>query len=521
MILSKSLSLLFSSVTVNRGDRVTVYSIKPAIRLLYASSVSFLFACAPAENEGPVNLVTATPKSPPYISSKAVSTDCGVVFASPPPPGFADVPGKELTEMPEALAKRQAVGADRPLAETDIERVSSGYVLIEPGYRKPAYLVNNDKEVVASFENDYFSFTQLQADGSRLASGNLYSDYFMDGGGNRGCLEEYAADGSLSWRLRLETDDYIHHHDAVKLSNGNVMAIVWERITTDQAIALGRNPEHVAEDGHFWFDGIIEVNPETAEIVWEWSMRHHLVQNFDPGQRNYGVVAENPGKLDINTFELNRDGSVNADWTHVNALDYNEELDQIIFSSNYLSEVYIIDHSTTAFEAQGAAGDFLYRWGNPENYDRGSAEDRRLFNQHDVQWISDGLPGAGNIMIFNNGDPKIRPHSSVVEFATPLSDDGNYALAEGSAYGPAELVWEYAPTDEEIFFSWFVSGAQRLANGNTLVDHGASARVREVTADGEIVWEYAYDDGAEGPHMLFRANRYPVDHPGVRAIIEQ
>ena len=71
------------------------------------------------------------------------------------------------------------------------------------------------------------------------------------------------------------------------------------------------------------------------------------MQDFDPGQRNYGVVAENPGKLDINTIEFDRDGSVGADWTHVNALDYNEELDQIIFSSNYLSEVYIIDHSTT------------------------------------------------------------------------------------------------------------------------------------------------------------------------------
>ena len=62
---------------------------------------------------------------------------------------------------------------------------------------------------------------------------------------------------------------------------------------------------------------------------------------------------------------------------------------------------------------------------------------------------------------------------------------------------------------------------QRLANGNTLVNHGANGRVREVTTDGEIVWEYAYDDGAEGPHMLFRANRYPADHPGVQAIIKQ
>lgn len=418
------------------------------------------------------------------------------------------------------LASWQAVGAGRPIAETDAERVSPGYVLIEPGYRKPAYLINNDKEVVASFENDYFSFTQLQADGSRLASSNLYSDVFQDGGGNRGCVEEYAADGSLNWRIRLATDDYIHHHDVVKLENGNVLALVWERVSVEQAVWLGRNPDHVAENGNFWFDGIVEVNPITAEIVWEWSMRHHLIQDFDAGKPNYGVVADHPELLDINAIHFNRDGGVEDDWTHVNALDYNSNLDQIIFSSNYLSEVYVIDHSTTPYEAQRSGGDFLYRWGNAENYDRGTAEDRMLFNQHDVQWIKAGLPGAGNIMIFNNGDGKLRPHTSVVEFSTPVNDDGSYALDAGGAYGPKDLAWEYAPTDEDIFFSWFISGTQRLANGNTLVNHGASARVREVTPGGEIVWEYAYDDGAEGPHMLFRANRFPADHPAVAAIIE-
>ena len=494
--------------------------IRPAARALLGATITTLFACAPATQDDPA-AAAPEPKAPLFVSNKLVSTDCGVSMTSPPPPGFADVPNAEIKEMPGALAKWQAVGGDRPLAETDAALVSPGYVLIELGYRKPAYLVNNDKEVVATFENDYFSFTQLLADGSRLASSNLFSDVFMDGGGNRGCLEEYAADGSLNWRLRLETDDYIHHHDAVKLDNGNVLAIVWEKISATQAIALGRNPEHVSENGNFWFDGIIEVNPLTAEIVWEWSMRNHIVQDFAAGKPNYGTVADNPGKLDINAVQLNRDGAVDDDWTHVNALDYNAELDQIIFSSNYLSEVFVIDHATTPFEAQGRAGDFLYRWGNPENYDRGTAEDRRLFNQHDVQWIRAGLPGAGNLMIFNNGDGKLRPHSSVVEFSTPLREDGTYALDGDTAYGPVDMAWEYAPTDEDIFFSWFISGTQRLANGNTLVNHGAKARVREVTPEGKIVWEYAYDDGAKGPHMLFRANRYAADHPGVLAIINQ
>jgi len=493
-----------------------------AARGLLVATVSGICACTPAADDAAIEPASTVAQSttPLYVSNKQVSTDCGVVATAPPPSGFADRPNAKIVEMPPRLAKWQAVGAERPIPETDAERVSSGYVLIEPAYRKPAYLINNDKEVVASFENDYFSFTQLQEDGSRLASSDMYSDVFKDGGGNRGCLEEYNADGSLNWRLRLATDNYIHHHDAVKLPNGNILAIVWERVSAEQAVWLGRNPDHVAENGNFWFDGIVEVNPMTAEIVWEWSMRHHLIQDFDAGKPNYGVVADHPELLDINAIRFNRDGGVSDDWTHVNALDYNPARDEIIFSSNYLSEVYVIDHGTTPYEAQGNGGDFLFRWGNPEHYDRGTAEDRTLFNQHDVQWIKPGLPGAGNVLIFNNGDGELRPHTSVVEFSTPMNADGSYALEGGAAYGPMDLIWEYAPTDEDIFFSWFLSGAQRLANGNTLVNHGADARVREVTPDGEIVWEYAYDDGAEGPHMLFRANRYPPDHPAVLAIIE-
>ena len=496
--------------------------------MLLALAACFV-ACTPPPNQSAAteNAIASPAPAPLFVSRKQVSTDCGVDAIADPPPGFVRRPYAEVAEMPKRVVNWQAIGAERPIAETDPERVSPGYVLIEPGFRKPMFLVNNEKEIVAIVENDYFSYTQFLPDGSRLASSNMYSEVFRKGGGHRGCVEEYGADGSLNWRLALATDNYIHHHDVYKLENGNVLAVVWERVPADLAVQLGRNPEHVAENGDFWFDGIVEVNPSTAEIVWEWSARHHLIQDFDRGKANYGVVADHPERLDINTIRFNRDGGVGVDWTHVNALDYNAELDQIIFSSNYMSEVYIIDHSTTPFESQGHSGgrygkggDFLYRWGNPERYDRGTEDDRTLFNQHDVQWINAGLPGAGNILVFNNGDGQLRPHTTVVEFAPSTNADGSYVLNGEEPYGPTELVWEYAPTDEEIFFSWFISGAQRLPNGNTLVNHGPKARVREVTPDGEIVWEYAYDDGAEAPHMLFRAIRYPADHPAVIAIME-
>ena len=318
--------------------------------------------------------------------------------------------------------------------------------------------------------------------------------------------------------MALATDDYIHHHDLEKLPNGNVLAVTWERITAKQAIAMGRNPEHVPEDTGLWIDGMVEINPLTAEIVWEWSLMHHLIQDFDSDQANYGVVADNPGKLDINAIRFEPDGHAATDWTHVNALDYNADLDQIVFSSNHLHEVYVIDHSTTPYESQGDGGDFLYRWGNPKNYQQGDDDSMQLFAQHDVHWIDDDLPGAGNIMIFNNGRAPERPYTTVIEFTPDMNADGSYNLGADGAYGPTELVWEYVPKEGEEFFSAFISGAQRLPNGNTLVNQGIGAKVREVTPEGEIVWEYQYDDGAEGPHALFRAYRYPADHPGIIAL---
>ena len=523
----------------NKGEimilgKVILSRLKAAASVLSATMIIGVSACVPAPDNSAEMVAAASvvsePAAPLYISSKHASTDCGVEATPAPFPGFADRPNAKLGRIPPPMIGYLAIGADRPMVETDKDRVSPGYVLIEPAQRMPAYLVNNDKEVVASFENDYFSFTQLLPDGGRFASSSSYDETFAERGGQRGCIEEYGTDGSLTWRVRLASEDYIHHHDAVQLDNGNVLALVWERVSTDFVVALGRNPEHVAEDGEFWFEGVVEVNPITAEIVWEWSSRHHLIQDFDAGKPNYGVVADHPELLDINVIYLNADGSVNSDWIHFNAIDYNAELDQIVMSSPDLNEIYVIDHSVNPYEAQGnvggrygKGGDYLYRWGNPQNYGRGTPEDRRLYNQHDVHWIDPGLSGAGNLIIFNNGDGRVRPYSTVIEFTPEMNPDGSYALNEGEAYGLEKMVWEYDPDPEtdERFFSFFISSAQRLPNGNTLIAQGAGAKVREVTAQGEIVWEYAYKDETDAPHMLFRAYRFPADHPAVVGILEQ
>ena len=66
-------------------------------------------------------------------------------------------------------------------------------------------------------------------------------------------------------------------------------------------------------------------------------------------------------------------------------------LDQIVLSNHNLSEIWIIDHSTTTLEAashsggnSGKGGDLLYRWGNPQAYDQGTGADQLLNHQQHV-----------------------------------------------------------------------------------------------------------------------------------------
>ncbi|MFT5500876.1 MAG: hypothetical protein ACI88G_001009 [Woeseiaceae bacterium] len=518
---------------INKKKGMTMrYYVSIAGRVVLSIICLFaIVACTPAPQDNDTSSVAETspePLQPYYRSAKTISSSCDVEYWAGGPPGFAEMEGVPLKDMPPPMATNMEVGAGREMIPTDAARVAPGYTLVEPGKSKTSLLIDNDHEVVATFTYDYSpGLTEILPNGNRFVIFNSWGGRFKPGGGFLGCMEEYSVDGQLLWRIGMAFDNYINHHDVARMANGNILALVWENESVDHAISQGRDPDVVAEDGDFWYDGVIEVNPYTAEIVWEWSTRNHLIQEFDESKANFGVVAEHPELLNINLYdETEEPEDIGADWIHTNSIDYNEELDQILISSNYLSEVWVIDHSTSAFEAaghtggrHGKGGDFIYRWGNPANYNRGTEEDRQIFHQHDVQWIKAGLFGAGNILLFNNGNSKLRPYSTVVEFTPAMNADGTYSLESGSAYGPQAVQWEYDPQPPERFFSFFISGAQRLPNGNTLVNQGAGAKIREVTPDGEIVWEFRQTDYGEVPDMLFRANKYPPDHPGIAKIL--
>jgi hypothetical protein len=219
----------------------------------------------------------------------------------------------------------------------------------------------------------------------------------------------------------------------------------------------------------------------------------------------------------------------NEDWLHLNSIDYNAEFDQIILSSHSFSEVWIIDHSTNTVQAashSGGAfnkgGDLLFRWGNPQTYDQGTAANQLLFKQHDAHWISDSLIDGGMIMVFNNQAGSPSNYSEVNIINPPVNAGGNYTYS-GSAYAPTSFHWSYQAPTATDFYSSNISGAQRLPNGNTLICDGPAGTFFEVDYAGNSVWEYISPVSQSGittqgspvsQNNVFRSYRYPLNYSG-------
>jgi len=194
---------------------------------------------------------------------------------------------------------------------------------------------------------------------------------------------------------------------------------------------------------------------------------------------------------------------------HANAVHYNAQYDQVILSCRRSSEFYVIDHSTTTEEASSSSGgqynkggDILYRWGNPQNYGRGSENDQQITHQHGVNWVPQGYPGEGNILIFNNGSGE----SSVLEIVLPYLENGDYMISENDAFEPTEPSWTYSGNGNS-FFSDMQSGVFRLPNGNTLITVADDAHIFEVNQEGEIEWDFQSGGG-----NIARAKKYGIDY---------
>lgn len=367
------------------------------------------------------------------------------------------------------------------------------------------------------------------------------------------------------------TNTYAPHHDFIqiynpKLGTNTVLFIANKSVTSNMCIAAGCDPANGSRYNIAQIDAIVEVDMST-NIVWEWSFYDHLIQDFDAGKSNYvgagKTIADYPGRLNANIPGL----PVQGDWLHCNSIEYNSNLDQIVINS-VRGECYVIDHGKTFVPGNLAAslalatstnGDFVYRFGDPARYNQGTAPyiyvngdwtqsttgTKQMGGSHHASWIPNGFPGAGNLLIFNNAqnlrehtqqsyaleiNPYLNASSNNVGTYVNPPDAGYFTWSPGNNTDKTprmlsrQQVWFWYSKASHGMFNTIGGGAQRLSNGNTLICSDEQGHLIEVTAAGDIVWEYInpmttvgitkfMNDSWPMFSSLFRAYRYTTNDP--------
>lgn len=409
----------------------------------------------------------------------------------------------------------------------------NGYLLMSPLNSKNTYLIDKCGREINRWVSNYNPgvCVKMLNDGGILRTGTTQKNWFGQGIG--GILERFDWDGNLTWSWKLLDSMEALHHDVTVMENGNILAVVWERVSQSGLSDAGRNPAKLPPS--LWSERIIEIKPigkDSADIVWEWHAMDHIIQNYDSKKPNYGTPSQYPQRFDIN-FVIGANNG--ADWFHINSIDYNPELDQIVVSAHTLGEIYVIDHSTNTVQAaghtggkQGKGGDVLYRWGNPYAYGLGNATNQALFKQHHAHWIPKGYANAGMIMVFNNGNGRTGGNYSSVELLqTPVDTlTGAYSRTSGQRFTPFNSYIAYqANPDPYAFYADFISGAYSLKNGHIMVTDGPKGRAFEIDETQNILWEYINPVNGSGPmtqgvkptlNPVFRYEFVPDDFAGFK-----
>jgi len=393
-----------------------------------------------------------------------------------------------------------------------------GYALYNPQNNGTAYLIDGDGEIAHTWSsNRSCNYTVQIKDNGNIVRGTVYSNNTLTGAAIGGLIEELDADGNVVWEYIHSTADYCQHHD-ITLIGDNVLITAWNVKSTSELQQAGAS----SYSSEKWPTSLVEIAQDGTggEIVWEWHIWDHMIQDYDSGKDNYGVISDHPELIDVNMITPQgppkessgeKPPGGGGDWFHVNGVDYNATLDQIAFSSRFASEIYIIDHSTTTAEAashsggnSGMGGDILYRWGNPANYGM-SGTQMIPAAVHDVRWIKEGRPNAGFLQVFNNEGSN--GNSTVDAIETPLNGY-NYDITSGQAFTPSSYSWRHDCLDNADG----QSASDRMSNGNTFVNLSQDY-MYEVDSEGNVVWMY----NAGGPPKAFR---YECDHPGIITLLD-
>jgi hypothetical protein len=375
------------------------------------------------------------------------------------------------------------------LLKYDPAKAFQGYTLIPPMEDKTTYLVDMEGYIVHTWPSQYNPgmHALLLENGNLLRGGRLPDPAPVKFGGASGIVQEIDWNGKVVWEYRNHSPNSVQHHTFCRMPNGNTLVLCWEKKTREEAIAKGRKPDTVKEDG-IWPDYVQEVNRE-GKVVWEWHVWDHL--------------GTGPYEFNINFILPSKAGVMSgADWTHFNVVEYLPETDQVLLNSRNFGEFYLVNHKTGAVE---------FRWGNPCASGQGKCPsflddgDQILFGPHSVTKLENG-----NFLIFDNGWQ--RP-------------EGNRSRAVEMDPKSKVIVWQYATRNQNSFYSAYQGSAQRLPNGNTLITSTIGGHIFEVTgAKSEVVWEFVIPTGMRGPTCfvedgtgsVHRSYRYAPDYPAFK-----
>ena len=305
-------------------------------------------------------------------------------------------------------------------------------------------------------------------------------------------------EGNTVWTFGAKAPGKLayQHHDWDRLSNGNTLVL-----------ANAVHPIKGFVQPRLLDDVIYEVNA-AGDVVWTWTAGDHLDEiGFTSEQMALIRKSDSADYLHVNSMRLvgpNR-------W--FTAGDERFRPDNIIISSRNANLIAIIDKKT---------GRVVWTLG--PNYAPAPPSDRRVprpldrtSGQHDPHIIPEGLPGAGNLLVFDNEGPAGYPN-------LPLAVTGGSRVLEIDPV-TKQIVWQYSGEDSGgpgwSFRSTHISNARRLPNGNTFVDEGQKGRLFQVTRDGEIVWEYVNPYPRRGTdnrtarattnHQLYRGQPVPYE----------
>ncbi|AEM69739.1 hypothetical protein Murru_0689 [Allomuricauda ruestringensis DSM 13258] len=414
-----------------------------------------------------------------------------------------DKSGEETPEQGETPTEETPQENNEEVVEGDLGTVTyfnkalaeDHYILVNDAMSNRVYLMDKNGDLVYEWplgDRKIGNDVVLLEDGTLLAALQAEGPDILFGGFG-GKIQIIDKEGNVLWDFTYSNSNHRLHHDVELLPNGNVLGIAWEKMTQEESLANGSK-----HNTDLYPESILEINPTTDEIVWEWHAKDHLIQDFDDTKLNFGEVAANPQLIDLNYVNAE-----NGNIMHINGLGYDSINDLIFLSVNFYSEVWVLDHSTTTEVAAthsggsyGRGGDLVYRFGNPSAH--GDDDSERIFvNNH-----YPNLFEPGKMLIFTNGGDL--EQSTVHELALPDALDQK---SVPNLTNP-EILWSF--TDTELY-SPKVSGAVRLPNGNTLITEGDYG-IWEVTTEGEVVWKFS------GDGFFWRSYHYAKDHPGIIAL---